>query len=128
MKLDVARGLIVAGLMLAASAALALASPEHIDADLARRAFGVMLSVVVVVYANAAPKSLVPLARLRCDAATEQSLRRFTGRAIVLGGVGFGVAWIVAPIEVAGLLAVALLGSAIIVVVVRWSGAAGRTT
>jgi hypothetical protein len=124
MKLDVAHSLVVAALIMAASASLAWAAPEHISAELAQRLFGVMLSVVVVVYANAAPKALVPLARLRCDAATEQSLRRYTGRSIVLGGIGFGLAWVFAPIEFAGLLAAALLATAFVAVVVRWGRAA----
>jgi hypothetical protein len=128
MKLAVAHSLVVAALIIGASAGLAYGSPDHISADLAQRLFGVMLSVVVVAYANVAPKALVPLARLRCDAAAEQAVRRFTGWAIVLGGIGFGLAWAFAPIAFAGLLAVALLGTAFVAVVVRWgrAAAAGR--
>jgi hypothetical protein len=103
------RGVAHRALIIAGSAGLAFASPELISAALAQRLLGVMLSVVVVAYANAAPKVLVPLARLRCDATTEQSLRRFTGWAVVVGGLGFGLAWVFAPIELAGLLAPALL-------------------
>jgi hypothetical protein len=66
------------------------------------------------------PKALTPLASLRCDLATEQALRRFAGWALVLGGLGYASAWLVAPIESARYWAIAALGSALLLVVVRY--------
>lgn len=66
------------------------------------------------------PKALTPFARLRCDPEKEQSPRRFTGWALVLGGLGYATAWMFAPIASARLLAIAALGSALLLVVVRY--------
>ena len=119
----IARGLLVAALILAASGALALASPEYVSDELAKRLVGIMLGVVVVVYSNAAPKALTPLALMRCDPAAEQSMRRFAGWALVLGGLGYAAVWLLAPLSNAGMLSVAVLGGALVAVVVRYAGA-----
>lgn len=96
--------------------------------DLARRLWGVLLGAVVIVYANAAPKTLPPLARMRCDPAAEQALRRFTGWALVAGGLGYAAAWLFAPLQSARLLAAGSLGGALLLVVLRygWTLGTGR--
>jgi hypothetical protein len=116
----VARGLVVAGLIIAASIALALASPEYISTTLARRLLGGLLGMVVVLYANQVPKALTPLARLRCDPVKEQALRRFAGWALLLGGLGYATAWMFAPIASARLFAIAALGSALLLVLLQY--------
>jgi hypothetical protein len=58
----------------------------------------------------------VPLARLSCDPAREQTLRRFGGRALVLGGLGYALAYALAPIVIASTLAICLLAPAVLVV------------
>ena len=121
----ITRGLFAATLMIAASAALAYASPAFVSVELARRLFGVMLGAVVVLYANAAPKALTPLTRMRCDPEVEQALRRFAGRTLVLGGLGYTAASLLAPIESARLLAIAFLGSALLAVAIRYGIAVG---
>jgi hypothetical protein len=118
-RASIVQALIVAGLFLAATAALKLLTPEHLSRELANRLLGVLLGVVVVVYANAVPKALTPLARLRCDPATEQALRRFTGWSITLGGAAYAVAWMIAPIESADIVATSLLGTALLPVIAR---------
>lgn len=117
----VLRALIGAALILAASAALNLASPDHISPELAQRLLGALLGMVVAVYANAVPKALTPLARLKCEPAAEQALRRFTGLALVLGGIGYAAAWLLAPIGSARPLAMVLLAGALSIVVARYS-------
>lgn len=114
------RALIGAAFILTASAALAFASPGVISQELASRVWGVILGAIVVLYANAAPKTLTPLARMRCDPATEQAVRRFSGWAIVVGGLGYAGAWLVAPLEHAQLLSIAVLGSALLLVMARY--------
>lgn len=118
-RTSLTQALIVAALLIGASALLALLSPEHISSDLARRTLGVLLGGITVWYANAVPKALSPLVQMRCDPAAEQSMRRFTGWSIAVGGMLFALAWAAAPMQIARMLSVSLLGTALLLVVVR---------
>lgn len=111
------RPLLLAVLFLGVAAALKL-SP--LDADLARRLIGILSGALVVFYSNYVPKKLSPLAAMRCDPATEQALRRFAGMSMVLGGIGYMLAWMVAPIGSAALIGGAVLGLALLLVVIRF--------
>jgi hypothetical protein len=113
------RGLLIAGAMLLATAALKLASPAYVNVDCAQRVLGIMMGALVVMYANSAPKVLAPLTA-SCSARTEQTLRRFTGWTLVLGGLGYMGAWLFAPMAHAALVALALLGLAFALVVLRY--------
>jgi hypothetical protein len=121
----VARALVGAALIIGASAALSFASPQYISDELARRLVGVMLGLVVVIFANSAPKALTPFASMNCDPATEQALRRFTAWAIVVGGLGFAAIWMFAPLETVKLLSITFLGSALVLVALRYSWVVG---
>ncbi len=124
----IVRGVIVAALLLAAAAAVSWVSPRYIDAEWHRRLFGVITGCVVLLYANAVPKALVPLARLR-NPVIDQAMRRFAGWALVLGGVGYILAWLIAPIAAAWWVAAALLGTAVVVMIARLAWATrGRFT
>jgi hypothetical protein len=114
------RALMGAGLFLGVTALVKWASPALIDAELAQRLIGFMMGGIVVLYANAVPKQLTPLALLRCDPAAEQALRRFTGKALVLGGLGYSLAWLAAPIVLANALAGAVLAVALVVALGRY--------
>ena len=123
---EVARGLVVALVLLGGSGALRLLAPAYLSSDLSRRLMGALLGLMVVVYANAVPKALAPLIRSRCDPAGEQALRRFTGWSFVLGGAAYAIGWIVAPMEVAYLVTASALGAALLLVAVRVSWASRR--
>ncbi|MBY0573375.1 MAG: hypothetical protein K2P84_06805, partial [Undibacterium sp.] len=88
---SILRALIFAALFLGATLAIRLLSPEYLSAELAQRLLGVMMGCVVIFYSNVVPKTLTPLTRMRCDPNTEQSIRRFTGWSLVLGGLGYAV-------------------------------------
>ncbi|RZA33242.1 MAG: hypothetical protein EOP92_21905 [Lysobacteraceae bacterium] len=103
------RAVVAAGCILGASALLAWAAPAYLDPEWARRLAGALLGGVVVVYANAIPKALA--SRMRCAApALEQAARRFAGWALVLGGIGYMLAWLVAPLSMAGTVGGLALG------------------
>lgn len=119
------RALMGAGLFVGVTALVKWATPALIDAELAQRLIGFMMGGIVVVYANALPKQLTPLALLRCDPATEQSLRRFTGKALVLGGLGYSLAWLAAPIILANALAGAVLAIALTIALGRYAALFG---
>lgn len=115
----IARGLVVAGVLLGVTIMLKRLSPEHVSPDVARRALGVLLGAVVVLYANAVPKALSPLMSMRWDPAAEQAARRLTGWSLVLGGAAYAVTWLVAPLAYANVISGSLLATALLVVVVR---------
>ena len=108
--------LIAAAYLLTAVALNALRQRHVVSAEMVERLMGLLMGTVVIVSANAIPKRLVPLARLSCEPAREQTLRRFCGWAMVLGGLGYTLAFALAPIAIAGTLAISLLAPAVVVV------------
>ena len=119
MTLDhpIRRALAVAALYLLAALTLnELRLHQVIGADAVQRLMGVLMGTVVIATANLIPKRLVPLARVSCDPAREQTLRRFCGRVLVLGGLGYTLAYALAPIAIASTLAICLLAPAALAV------------
>jgi hypothetical protein len=106
-------------LIIAASALLRWVAPEYLGAEMARRLTGVLLGAVVVIYANAIPKSLVALARLRCSPAREQAARRFAGWSLVLGGLGYMAAALLAPLSSMHLVGGTILAVSLAAAIVR---------
>jgi hypothetical protein len=80
-----------------------------VGSDAALRTLGVLRGLIVVILANAIPKRLVPLADLYCEPVREQKLRRFAARIALLGGLGYTLAYVFAPIAYASTLAICLL-------------------
>ena len=114
------RSLLTATLIIAISSALAWLAPAYVSTELSHRLLGAMLGAVVVVYANAVPKALASYTRLRYSPAAEQAARRFAGWSLVLGGIGYMLAWLLAPIEMANLIAGVLLGVGLLLAVLRY--------
>ena len=73
----------------------------------------------VRVVENAVPKAFVPLLHLGCDPVAEQAMRRFAGWALALGGAAYAVAWAIAPLSAANMIAAILLGTALLLIIVR---------
>jgi hypothetical protein len=120
------RDLAVAGFLLATAAVLAFLTPDHISPGLAQRIIGVVMGLFVVVYANAVPKRLPRSLATRCATSAGQDLRRFTAWTMVIGGFGYAIASLVAPIDHAVLIAAILLGAALLLVVGRVAWALAR--
>jgi len=120
------RPLLGAALILAVSGAITWASPEYISDELKRRLIAAMLGAVVVMYANAIPKTLTALAQLRCSPEREQAARRFAGWSLVLGGVGYMLAALLAPLGVMHLVGGGLLALALVVATLRCLGVGAR--
>lgn len=111
------RSLLIAAIYLLTSVVLnELRQHQIVSAETVVRLMGILMGSVVLVSANAIPKRLVPLARLSCDPAREQTLRRLGGWALVLGGLGWTLAYALAPIAIASTLAICLLAPALLVV------------
>ncbi|MYM22875.1 hypothetical protein GTP46_09480 [Duganella sp. FT135W] len=109
------RALIYAALLLGMAALVRFYCSDTPSPEWTQRLFGVLTGCAVIWYANKVPKALLPLAYLRCDPAVEQSLRRVCGWSLLLGGLGYVIAWLAAPIAWAYLAAAAALGSALCV-------------
>ena len=107
------RALAVAALYLLTALALnQLRLHQVLTAETVQRLMGVLMGTVVIASVNLIPKRLVPLARVSCDPAREQTLRRLCGRVLVLGGLGYTLAYAFAPIAIAATLAICLLAPA----------------
>lgn len=113
------RGLIIAGLLILASAVLELLSPSYLSRDVELRILGLLTGGVVLLYANLVPKAITPRISACGDPKVEQSIRRLTGWALALGGIAYAIVWMIAPIQYATALAVSVLGASVLVVVTR---------
>jgi hypothetical protein len=70
------------------------------DVDSARRAFGVLLGVYLIVDGNRTPKmTLVPMSHFA--AAETQRLLRVTGWTSVVIGAGYALVWLALPVDLA---------------------------
>ena len=116
------RSVLAAALIIGASAALAWLAPAYISTEWAQRLLGVLLGAVVVAYSNSIPKILTARARAASSAAADQAARRFAGWSLVLGGMGYMGAALFAPIGMANLIGAALLGTGLLLAVLRCLG------
>lgn len=89
------------------------------EAALLERAPGVLTGLVLAAMGNLVPKILKPLAARRCGHLESQSVRRFTGWAFVLAGIGYAIAWLVLAPRVAELVATAICATALALVLLR---------
>jgi hypothetical protein len=87
--------------------------------EISTRGYNLTVALILVWWTNLAPKRLRPLAEISGDAAIEQSARRFTGRAIVCGGLLSALAWLIAPFGLALPLEAAAIGGALALVFLR---------
>lgn len=110
------RALALAGTMQAASLLAVLLSRLGMAPDLAtgmrERSGGFLLGLLVVVLSNTASKKAVASAR-------RQQVMRRSAWALVLGGLGYSLAWLLLPLSIAGDVALWLLMSAVIYVAVQ---------
>jgi len=121
------RALSLAAAFLALSAIANTLSPAYLPADAMQRLVGAATGALATYYGNAAAKQLPPLGAMRLDPVVEQAVRRFTAWSITLGGMAYTLAWLVAPQAHANVVAATALGSAVLLVTVRWVSAAART-
>lgn len=118
--MSIRKALILAALILALSFGLTLAvRSELIDGSTQKRAQGVMIGMVLVIFANLVPKKLEPLSATRCGASKTPAVQRFAGWTLVLAGLGYSIAWLVLPIEHARIPAMSLVAFGLLLVLAR---------
>jgi hypothetical protein len=123
-KSTLPRALLGAALYLLVALAIRKLGPSCFAPDTVARLGGMWIAVPSIVIANALPKKkMIPLDRLASDLAEVQALRRFVAWALVLGGIGFMLAYALAPLAVANSMATALMAIAVIATGMRivWS-------
>ncbi len=123
-KSPIARTLLGTALYLLVALAIRKLGPAWFAPETITRLGGMWIAVPSIVIANVLPKQkMVPLDRLAGDPAEVQALRRFVARALVLGGIGFMLAYALAPLAAANSMAASLMAIAVIAVGLRimWS-------
>jgi hypothetical protein len=108
---EINRAVIIAGGILAVPLASSLAKAAGIgdSHDVGMRVPMVLTGLALVLTGNSAPKTLTPLAAMRCDPARVQAFQRFFGVTCVLTGFAFAVAWLALPVDVANLVGMAVI-------------------
>ncbi len=113
--------LLLAGALIVFSLAVIFADKAgYIGDETSQRAILAAIGLIAVYFANLAPKTLEPLSA-NCEPSRIQALQRFCGRTLVLGGFGFSLAWLVVPIDYAAITSMAILGTAVLLVVARYA-------
>lgn len=110
------RDVFIALAFLAVASALSLFASDYFE--LSQRILGIMAGLMVAFYANAVPKALKPLAKLK-NPARYEALQRFIGWCLVLGGLGYAIVWITVPFAYVIPVGIALLGSSLALAVGR---------
>jgi hypothetical protein len=119
--------------LLFAPAALGLkwAAAHHIvSGDIPVRGMEMLMGLLIAFYGNAIPKTLQHLREGRSESGRVQSLRRTIGWLLTVGGLGFAAVWASAPLSEAVGWSMAVMGTAIglIVVSIVWTHMAQRRT
>jgi hypothetical protein len=113
-------GIVFAGLMLASSLGLKLATALGAAgrSDLAQRMLMITLGAFFTFTGNALPKTLTPLTA-GCDGARVQAFYRLAGWTWVLTGLTFAIAWLVLPVYLAQPVSFALLLGGMLIIVTQ---------
>lgn len=110
------KALVLAGLILVVSLGLTMAVRSGwIETDTMLRAQGVMTGLVLVLCANLVPK----LPERAACLSKKQAVQRFAGWTLVLAGLGHMLAWLVLPLDLANPVAMALVATAVLLVLAR---------
>jgi hypothetical protein len=107
-------------LVSALAAPLAEALSLITEADLPLRMTMITMGAALVFTGNAMPKTLKPLAAMKCDAAKVQAFQRLSGWTWVLSGLAWMLVWIVLPVPAANSLSVLLLGTGLLIVLAQY--------
>lgn len=102
-----------------------------VDGDVGTRAVMAVTGLIVAILGNGVPKQLKrPRASVEAERRMQAGLRR-VGWTMTLGGLAFGLTWVIAPEAVAWPLSLALMGVAFMVALATvlrcWAGSVQPT-
>lgn len=117
LRASVAAAAVMIALSLGVFAARAAGLIDAANSDLGLRLAGIVSGLIIAAFGNVIPKKLVRFDP--ADPARKLALQRFTGRVIVLAGLGNALVWALVPMGQAGLWSMALLVVALALVVLR---------
>jgi hypothetical protein len=89
------------------------------DPDSGRRATNIIIGAYLVVIGNSMPKRIPPRSSMVCDGARAQAFQRFAGWTWVLCGLGFVIAWLELPIDIAQPVSSTIVIAAVLLTLVQ---------
>ena len=118
---ELARGIVVAGLLIVAALAAVGARRAGLIADpeLPARISGILCGLVLAVYGNVIPRRLVRYEPDSARPARRQAALRFSGWAFVLAGLANALVWAFAPSTAMALWSMVPIVAAIALVTLR---------
>jgi len=123
-------GVAGAGLLLALPLAAVVGSSAGLFAgdpsDLSARAWGVAMGLVLAAYGNVMPRHLVRYDPNATGPSPRQACLRFAGRTFVLAGLAHALVYALAPMSLAGELAMLPVAAAVLLVGLRFALARAR--
>lgn len=123
MNRHVLKAFLIAAIVIAGAFGLAYLNERGIiprdQHETLMRAWNITTALVLVWWANLAPKRLRPLAETSGDPGAAQSARRFTSTAILIGGLLSALDWFIAPFHLAMPLQAAAIGGALAIAFTR---------
>ena len=118
---DLARGVVVAGLLIVAALAAVTARRAGLiaDPDWAPRISGILCGLVLAAYGNVIPRRLVRYEPDSARPARRQAALRFAGWAFVLAGLANALIWAFAPSTGMALWSMVPIAAAVALVMLR---------
>lgn len=111
-------GLVQAGVMIAAAAALKYAESVHAVApDVAARAMQAIIGLSLAFIANFMPKSVPASRGATAAGGRAQSALRIGGWAFMIAGLLYAAIWALAPLTIAGDIAIVPVAAALVVTI-----------
>jgi hypothetical protein len=112
-------GIVFGLLSLVVALTLKWAAAHHIvSSDMPVRGIEVLMGLMIAFYGNAIPKTLLRFREGKAEGGRTQSLRRTIGWLLTVGGLGFAAVWASAPLSKAAGWSMAVIGTAIGLIVV----------
>ena len=89
--------------------------------ELASRSTGVLMGLVIILFANAMPKTEADSSLASERSPRWRGVRLFAAWSLILGAIGFIAAWIFAPIDIAAYIAIIPMLTGVLAMAARFA-------